>query len=331
MIWLWIGFLALIAALLALDLGVFHRTDHVIGTREALGWTAAWIALALAFGALVYFGYSAHWLGLGTGTQELLGGRQAAFKFLTGYLIEKSLSLDNIAVIALVFAHFRVPLKYQHRVLFWGIVGAVLMRAAMILAGAALIQRFDWMVYVFGALLLFTAFRMLRAGHAPPELKHNRLLALARRVLPVTDELHGHSFFTRVDGHRAATPLLLVLLLVETSDVIFAVDSIPAIFAVTFDPFLVFTSNIFAILGLRSLYFVLASLLDRFRHLKTSLVLVLAYVGTKMILSHHLPIPAWITLVVVAGALGAGFAASLHGAGRDRRIEPGSPDREVSR
>ncbi len=308
---LWVGFVALVLGLLALDLGVFHRKDHVFTTGQALRWTVFWIALALVFNVGIYFIYENHWLGIGQGGPETLDGRQAAIKFLTGYLIEKSLSLDNIAVIAIIFSYFRVPLMYQHRVLFWGIVGALLMRGVMIGAGAALIQRFDWMIYVFGGFLLLTAFKMLFAGNESPDLEKNRLVRLARRLYPVTDTIEGHHFFTRLNGRRAVTPLLLVLLLVESSDVIFAVDSIPAIFAVTLDPFIVFTSNIFALLGLRSLYFVLASLLDRFRYLKLSLVVILAYVGVKMLVSHHYPIPSWLSLCVIVLSLTLGVVASV--------------------
>jgi tellurite resistance protein TerC len=242
----------------------------------------------------------------------------AALEYLTGYLLEKSLSLDNIFVIALVFRHFQVPLKFQHRVLFWGIAGALVMRGAMIGAGVVLIQRFSFTVYVFGGFLIFTAVRMMVSPDHAPDLEKSRLLRLARRLYPVSAGFQGHSFFTRVEGRRAITPLFLVLLIVEGSDAIFAVDSIPAIFAVTQDPFIVFTSNIFAILGLRSLYFALAQLLHRFHYLQVALVVILAYVGVKMILSHHLPVPAWISLAVVGGALALAIVASVV---RDRRTD----------
>jgi tellurite resistance protein TerC len=253
-----------------------------------------------------------------------LDGATAALQFFTGFLIEKSLSLDNIFVIALIFAHFRIPLAYQHRVLFWGILGALVLRGIMIAAGAALVQRFDWMVYVFGGALLFTAVRMLLAGHETLEPDKSTVLRLARRFHPVTTTLHGRHFFVIEDGRRTMTPLFLVLLLVESTDVLFAVDSIPAIFAVTTDPFLVFTSNVFAILGLRSLYFALAPLLDRFRYLKPSLVFILAFVGVKMILSHHWPIPTPASLAVIAGFLGVGIAASALSTQREA-AHAGSP------
>jgi tellurite resistance protein TerC len=311
-LWIWFAFLAFVLLMLALDLGVFNRTDHVIRTREALGWTLFWIVLALLFNVLIYFVYRHHWFGMGLEPGHARGGHPAAIQFFTGYLIEKSLSLDNIFVIALIFSYFKVPAKYQHRVLFWGILGALIMRGAMIAAGVALITRFSWAVYVFGGFLIFTALRMLVGGDEAPDLAQNRLVRWTRKLFPMSEELDGHSFFTRLEGgRRAITPLFLVLLLVESSDVIFAVDSIPAIFAVTVDPFLVFTSNIFAILGLRSLYFVLARLIDKFHFFKLSLVVVLAYVGFKMVVSHHLDIPSWISLCVILGVLLLGVIASL--------------------
>ena len=315
-IWIWVGFIVLILLLLALDLGVLNRRDHVISTREALVWTSLWISLALAFNVCVYFMYQHNWLGIGVTMGLAASGYDAAIAFFTGYLIEKSLSLDNIFVIALIFNYFKVPLKYQHRVLFWGILGALIMRGAMIGAGTALIQRFGWAIYLFGGFLIITAGRMIFTDDDAPDLENNRIVRLTRHLYPVTPHLEGHNFFTRLDGRRAITPLFLVLLLVESSDVIFAVDSIPAIFAVTLDPFIVFTSNIFAILGLRSLYFVLAGLLDKFHYLKMSLVFILAYVGMKMLVSHHLHIPSWISLVLIILALVVGIIFSLIKAGR---------------
>lgn len=313
-IWLWIGFVALVLFLLALDLGVFNRKAHVVSAGEALGWTALWIALALLFNAAVYYLYEHHLLGVGLEIGHPLDGRQAALQFFTGYLIEKSLSLDNIFVIALIFAYFGVPLRHQHRLLFWGVLGALVLRGLMIIAGVALINRFSWMVYVLGALLLVTAVKMLVARHDNLDSERNPLVRLARRFYPVSDDTESGRFFTRVDGHRIITPLLLALLVIESTDVLFAVDSIPAIFAVTRDPFIIFTSNVFAILGLRSLYFVLASALERFRYLKMSLAFILAFVGVKMILAHQHPIPTMISLAVIAGILVVGVIASvLHG------------------
>ncbi len=307
----WIGFVVLVLGMLALDLGVFNRKPHVIGVREALGWTAVWVAAALIFNVALYFLYEHHLLGIGTSFGHPVGGKQASLEFFTGYVVEKSLSLDNIFVIALIFAYFMVPGMYQHRVLFWGVLGALVLRGAMIAAGTALIHRFDWIVYVFGGLLIFTAAKMLMAGEQEIEPRRNPLVRLARRLYPVSADFEGHRFFTRVGGRRAITPLFLVLLLVESTDVLFAVDSIPAIFAVTRDPFIVFTSNVFAILGLRSLYFALAGVLDRFRYLKISLVFLLAYVGVKMILSHHYPIPTPVSLAVICGILAVGVLASV--------------------
>ena len=308
---LWVGFVAFVLCMLALDLGVFHRRAHVVRIREAFAWTGFWVTLAILFNVLVYFIYEHHWLGMGLGHFQERDGRDAALKFLTGYIVEESLSLDNVFVIALIFSYFRIPTQYQHRVLFWGIVGAQIMRGAMILAGTALIHRFDWVMYVFGAFLILTAIKLFITKQESMHPDRNLLVRIARKIYPVSTQLDGQKFFTRVDGKRAITPLLLVLLLVESSDVMFAVDSIPAIFAITQDPFIVFTSNIFAILGLRSLYFALAGVLDRFRYLRTSLVFVLAFVGVKMLLSHQRPIPVVASLAVIVGILLAGVLASV--------------------
>jgi len=317
MVWVWLAFIVVILGLLALDLGVINRKAHVIRTPEALAWTVFWVVLALTFNVGVYYLYENHWLGIGQEIGHELTGRQAAVQFLTGYVIEKSLSLDNIFVIALIFTYFQVPLIHQHRVLFWGVLGALVMRGVMIAAGVVLIRRFDWIVYVFGALLLLTAVKMLVARHDNLRPGSNPLVKLARRLYPVTAGFRGASFFAELRGKRAITPLFLVLLVVESSDVLFAVDSIPAIFAITHDPFLVFTSNVFAVLGLRSLYFALAGLLDRFRYIKMGLVFILAYVGVKMLLSHHYPIPTGVSLGVIAGMLSVAILASVFGVRRD--------------
>lgn len=309
--WIWIAFIAFVLVMLAIDLGVFNRTPHVVRTREALAWTGVWIACALAFNVLVYFMYEHHWLGIGDTIGHDVGGREAALTFFTGYVIEKSLSLDNVFVIALIFAYFRVPAIYQHRVLIWGVLGALVMRGIMIAAGAALIHRFNWIIYVFGALLIGTAIKMLVVRHDNLEPEKNWLVRLARRLYPVSTSFDGPHFFTRVDGKRAMTPLFLVLLVVESSDVLFAVDSIPAIFAITKDPFIVFTSNVFAILGLRSLYFALASAMEKFHHIKTSLVFVLAFVGTKMLIHEVYKIPTAVSLAVVIGTILVGVLASV--------------------
>lgn len=317
MLWLWSGFVLLILFLLALDLGVLNRKAHVIGATEALGWTAFWVALALIFNVGIYYLYDHHLFGSGEKLGHTLSGRDAALQFFTGYLVEKSLSLDNIFVIALIFSYFGVPAIYQHRVLFWGILGALLMRGVMIGLGAALIQRFDWIIYVFGVLLIATAAKLLVARHDNLSPESNPFVRIARRYFPVTDTYRDEKFFVIEGGRRACTPLFLALLMVESTDVAFAIDSIPAIFAVTRDPFIVFTSNVFAILGLRSLYFALAAVLDKFRYLKMSLVFLLAFIGVKMLLSHHHPIPTQVSLAFILGILAVGVLASIIGARRD--------------
>ena len=294
----WIGFISLIVLMLALDLGVFHRKDHQISIREALGWSGIWITLGLAFSIFIYFAYEGKLFGLGLGIDpvdaKVNDGLSALGKYLTGYVVEKSLSVDNIFVIAMIFTFFKVPGEYQHKVLFWGILGALILRGVMILVGAQLIEAFHWILYVFAAFLLFTGVKMLltKEGHADPG--NNPLLRFIRRILPVTDDFHGGRFTIRESelnpasatphpsGKRFLTPLALALIMVESTDVVFAVDSIPAIFAITADPFLVFTSNVFAILGLRSLYFALAGMIRKFRYLKVSLSVILIVVGLKM-------------------------------------------------
>lgn len=315
---LWIGFILFVIILLALDLGVFHKHEHVIKTKEALLWTVFWIILALLFSVFIYYAYENHWFGIGLEIGHTMNGDEALLKYFTGYIIEKTLSLDNIFVIALIFSYFNVPMIYQHRVLFWGILGALIMRGVMILAGAALIKSFSWMIYVFGGFLILTAIKMLLSKNEEVHPEKNLLIRMFKKLYPVTKDYQGHNFFAKIDGKRAITPLFLVLLVVESSDVIFAVDSIPAIFAVTTDPFIVFTSNVFAILGLRSLYFALAALMDKFRYLKYSLTFVLAYVGVKMILSHHYPIPTTVSLMIIAVSIAAGVFASIM---RNRIIE----------
>ncbi len=317
-IWLWVGFVVLVLGMLALDLGVFHRKTHAVTISEAAVWTTVWVILSLLFNASVYWLYEHNVLGIGQAIGHQLSGGQAALQFFTGYIIEKSLSLDNIFVIAMIFAYFQIPAVFQHRVLFWGILGALAMRGAMIAAGTVLIHRLSWITYVFGVLLILTAVRLLVVRHDNLEPDRNVLVRLARRIYPVTAELDGQKFFTRLAGGRAITPLLVVLLVVESTDVLFAVDSIPAIFAVTQDPFIVFTSNVFAILGLRSLYFVLAGVMDKFRYLKTSLVFLLAFVGFKMLLAHHYPIPTLVSLGIISGILSVGVLASILAGHRDR-------------
>lgn len=291
----WVGFTLLILALLALDLGVFHRKARAVDVREALGWSGFWIALALLFNAWLYWSR----------------GPQAGAEFLTGYLIEKSLSVDNIFVFLTLFAYFKVPAEYQHRVLFWGVLGALVMRGVMIAAGVALLERFDWIIYAFGGFLILTGVQMARKTEVGMDPGRNPVVRLIRRLLPVTDDYHGQSFLIRINGTLTATPLLLVVLIVEASDVVFAVDSIPAIFAVTKDPYIVWTSNVFAILGLRSLYFALAGIMDRFVYLKYGLAAVLVFVGAKMCASGVYHMPAWLSLGVIAAMLGGSVAASF--------------------
>ena len=316
--WLYLGFLTLVLVFLGLDLGVFHRDAHDVSFREALVWTAVWIATAMVFNVGVYFIYEQGLFGAGEAVRQLdgsvraLDGAEAAKLFFTGYVIEKSLSIDNVFVIAMIFSFFAVPTKYQHRVLFWGILGALVMRGVMIAIGAALIAEFSWSVYVFGGFLLLSALKMavIKGEHVNPN--NNPAVRLVRRLVPIAPDYDGPRFFTTWNGKRAATPLLLALVLVEFTDLIFAVDSIPAIFAITTDPLLVFTSNVFAILGLRSLYFCLASMMEKFRFLKPALIVVLAFVGVKMLLVHSpYKIPTTASLVVILVVLGAGVAASL--------------------
>jgi tellurite resistance protein TerC len=293
---LWLGFNAFVLALLALDLGVFHRRPHVVSLRESLGWTIAWILLALGFNAGVWY----------------YAGSDKALEFLTGYVIEKSLSVDNVFVFALLFSYFAVPPLYQHKVLFWGIVGALLLRAAMIGAGAVLIAHFSWVIYVFGAFLILTGIKLVVKRDETLHPERNPIVRWFKRLMPVTTEYRGASFFVREGGRRAATPLFVVLLLVEFTDIIFAVDSIPAIFAVTDDPFIVYSSNVFAMLGLRSLYFALAGVMGKFRFLKPALGILLAFVGVKMLLAHTpYRIDTLVSLGVIAGILTVAVLASL--------------------
>jgi len=293
--WLWIGFTVFVLAMLALDLGVFHRKAHEVGVREALIWTGVWISLALVFNVGVYFWF----------------GSERALEFLTGYVIEKALSVDNIFVFIVVFSAFAVPTKLQHRVLFWGILGALVMRAIFIVIGAALLHRFHWVIYIFGAFLVFTGIKLLLQRHAEVHPERNPLFRLFRRFVPsVSDYREGH--FTVVEGgKRYATPLLLVLVAIEVTDLVFAVDSIPAIFAITTDPFIVFTSNIFAILGLRALYFALAGIMGKFHYLKVGLSLVLVFVGAKMLVAGFYKIPIWASLGIIVALLGGSMVASL--------------------
>ena len=303
----WALFLAFIVGMLALDLGVFHRNAHEVSRREALAWSAAWIGLAIVFNAGVY----------------LVRGPEAGLEWTTGYLVEKTLSIDNVFVILLIFSAFAVPGAYQHRVLFWGIAGALVMRAVLIAAAGLLLGALHFVIYVFGAFLIYTGLKFLREQEHTPDLEQNRVVRTARRLFRTTEGYEGQRFFVRRRGLLYATPLFLVLLLIESTDLVFAVDSIPAIYAITDDPFIVFTSNIFAILGLRSLYFVLAGYLAGLAYLKPALAAILIFVGTKMLILDFYKVPALASLGVIATILAVAIAASLLVA-RRRAGEPGT-------
>ncbi len=301
---LWTIFIVLICFFLALDLGVFNKNPHVVTTREAFGWTAVWVSLSLLFSIVVYYAYELDWVA------GDLSGSKAVLLYLSGYLVEQSLSMDNIFVIAIIFSYFQVPKEYQHRVLFWGILGALVFRGIMIALGAALIHQFEWIIYVFGVFLLYSAYKMLTVGEAVHP-SQNPTIRFIRRFFAVSTTYEGDRFFVRKKGLLVATPLFVALMVVETTDILFAFDSIPAIFGITTDPFLVFTSNIFAIMGLRSLYFVLASVLDKFHYLKYSLVAILFFVGIKMMLHEVWKPQEWMSLGVIFLSLAAGVVISL--------------------
>ncbi len=292
---LWFGFLAFVLAMLVLDLGVFQRRPHAVEWREALAWSAVWVGVALVFNLGIYWGF----------------GQQRALEFLTGYLIEKALSVDNLFVFLVIFRYFGVSPALQHRVLFWGIVGALVMRAVFIVAGGLLLQTFHWVIYVFGGLLVLTGAKLLRQREEAPHPERNVVVRMMAKFLPVSRTRAGGRFIVREGSRRLLTPLFLTLVTIEVSDLMFAVDSIPAVFAITTDPFIVFTSNIFAILGLRALYFLLASSLSRIRYLNVGLAAVLLFVGAKMLLSGLVLIPVGVSLAVVAMTLGASVVASL--------------------
>lgn len=305
--WHWAGFVGAVLVLLALDLGVFHREARKVHFREALAWTALFFVLSAGFAVWLYTGH----------------GRVLALEFFTGYLIELSLSMDNVFVIALIFGYFRVPVEFQHRVLFWGIVGALVMRGVLIVVGAALIREFHWLLYVLGGVLVFTGVKMLFSKEEGVHPEKNPFIRLARRMFPVGTQFEGQHFTTRLNGRLALTPLALVLVMVETTDLVFALDSIPAIFAVTQNDFIVFTSNVFAILGLRSLYFALAGAIEYFRYLKVGLSLVLVFIGVKMLLAiWEVKLPIGWALGVVAGIILTAIAASLAVTLIERRQPP---------
>lgn len=300
-LWPWIGFNAFVLALLTLDLGIFHRKSHAVSLKEAALWSVIWITLAMLFNAGIY----------------LFKGSDTAIQFFTGYLIEKSLSVDNIFIFVLLFSTFQVPAAYQHRVLFWGILGALIMRGILIAVGVVLLEQVHWIIYLFGAFLIFTGIKMLVQKETEVHLEKNPLLKLARRWLPLTDTYVEARFIVRRAGQWMVTPLLLALLVIESTDLLFAVDSIPAVFAVTRDPFIVYTSNVFAVLGLRSLYFLFAGVIDKFHYLKLALAVLLCYVGTKMVLTDLYYIPTLLSLAIIVGVLAIAVAASLV---RSRRL-----------
>lgn len=320
--WHWAGFVACVVFFLALDLGVFHKSPHVVKFKEAMGWTTTWVTLSLLFGLVI-------------GPAVIVGwGRQETVEFITGYVIELSLSMDNVFVIALIFTYFRVPLQFQHRVLFWGILGALVMRGALIAVGAAIIKQFSWTLYLFGAFLIFTGIKMLFVSDAGVQPEKNPVLRLAKKLFPISADFQGQKFAVRESGRLLLTPLALVLVMVETTDLVFALDSIPAIFAITTKSFIVFTSNVFAILGLRSLYFVLAGAIDYFRYLKIGLSIVLVFIGVKMLVDPHSHDPKWFqykieslpSLLIVAGIILISMIWSVLAGRREKRARTLRPN-----
>tara|TARA_R110000868_G_scaffold257575_3_gene514786 strand:+ start:20181 stop:21134 length:954 start_codon:yes stop_codon:yes gene_type:complete len=304
---IWGSFIFLIIIFLALDLGIFHKHEHVIKSKEASIWTAVWVCVAFSFSGVIYWLFSSGLIDNPTG----LTPNNAVLKYITGYLIELSLSIDNVFVIAVIFSSFKIPPIYQHRVLFWGILGAIVFRALMIVFGVALITKFEWVIYVFGIFLLYTAYKMLRSDESKFDPKNSFVFKRLKKIYPITTTLNGHDFFVKRMGVTAATPLFVALVVIELTDILFALDSIPAILAITADPFIVFSSNILAILGLRSMYFLISRMLEKFRYINYSLVIILAFVGLKMLFSHHIEIPEWVSLTVISVSLIGGIIFSL--------------------
>lgn len=309
-LWAWFGFLAVVGLMLAIDLGVFHRHAHIVSLREAAIWSVVWVVVALLFNLVILF-----WM-----------GKREALEFLTGYLVEKALSADNIFVFAVLFNYFAVPPAYRHRVLFWGVLGAIVMRFAFIMAGAALLKKFHWVVYIFGIIVILSGIKLLRRQDGQVDPEKNPVIQLARRFLPLTPHYVGQQFVVRDDGRFVFTPLALVLLAVETTDVVFAVDSVPAIFAITRDPFIVFTSNICAILGLRALYFLLEGVMKLFRYLDEGLAIILVFIGIKMLLSEVYPIPVGLSLGFVLLVLTITIVLSLWAERRERAAALANPN-----
>jgi tellurite resistance protein TerC len=315
----WIIFIASILFFLALDLGVFNKTPHIISSKEAGKWTGIFVTISFLFSGVIYWIYQNNYIENPTNLSPNL----AVIKYITGYLIELSLSVDNIFVIAVIFASFKIPQKYQHRVLFWGILGAIVFRGLMIYFGVLLINKFSWMTYLFGAFLIFTAAKMVFKGEEEQfNPKKSFIFRNMRKVMPVTMHMEGQKFFIKKRGFTFATPLFVALIVIELMDVLFAMDSVPAILAITSDPFLVFSSNIFAILGLRSMYFFLANMLEKFSYLEYSLIAILTFVGIKMLLIHHFKFPEWVSLGFIALALLGGILYSLHKAKEDENQLP---------
>ncbi len=306
----WIVFLIAISIFLALDLGVFNKNPHIISSKEASKWTILWVTLSFIFSGIVYLLYAGNYITNPTNLKPL----EASLKYITGYLIELSLSADNIFVIAIIFSSFKIPQKYQHRVLFWGIIGAIIFRGLMIFLGVALINRFEWIIYVFGAFLIFTAMKMLFSKEEEEfNPKDSKIYKLIGKIFPVHTEIEGQKFFIKKENINYVTPLFIALIVIEVMDVIFALDSVPAILAITSDPFLVFSSNIFAILGLRSMYFFLANMIEKFSYIEYSLIAILTFVGVKMLLIHHFPeyFPEWLSLAFIALSITTGVLVSL--------------------
>lgn len=306
---IWISFFVIIVVILALDLGVFNKTPHIISSKEATKWTAIWITISFLFSGVIYWIYGNDYIE----NPDNLKPLGASIKYITGYLIELSLSIDNIFVIAIIFSAFKIPQKYQHRVLFWGILGAIFFRGLMIYFGVLIIHKFAWTTYIFGAFLIYTAAKMLLNGDEDQfDPKSSFVYKSLKKIMPISNHIDGEKFFVKRRHLTAATPLFVALVVIEVMDVVFAVDSVPAILAITNDPFLVFSSNIFAILGLRSMYFFLANMLEKFSYLEYSLIVILTFVGIKMIIQDFVEIPEWVSLAVIALSLISGVVFSLH-------------------
>lgn len=302
----WTTLILVMVVALILDLGVFNRKPHEIKTKEAAIWTSVWVACAIFFSGIIYLSFQNDWIANPTN----LTPTNAVLKYVTGYLIELSLSVDNIFIIALIFSSFAIPKKYQHEVLFYGVLGAIVFRALMIFFGVALITKFSWMIYVFGVFLILTALKMLFTHGKEKDVKDFKIYKWIKKVYPVSTTVYNDKFFIKKGGIKFATPLFVALIIIELTDILFAIDSIPAILAITADPFIVFSSNILAIMGLRSMYFLIVGMLDKFRYISYSLVVILAFVGIKMIISHHVEIPEWLSLGVIVMSLAGGMVAS---------------------